>query len=140
MDAPLERMRTNTKSMRKPYERSPMGTKPIPTKRDHRTALETVDRLMSAETGTSTGDTLDALVTLIRSYGAKHFPKLWKNPVEFIKLMIAQRGLPFHDLTPVFRPTNRAREVLSRKRPLCPEMIRKLHRKVGIAAEVLIAA
>ena len=129
-----------TKSMRKPYEGKAMNIKPIRTKRDYNEALKSVEGLMIARTGTPEGDMLDVLVTLIQAYEAKNFPMLPPDPIESIKFVMEQRGLTVHDLTPVFGRTNRAYEVLSRRRPLSLAMIRKLHSDFGIPAEVLIAA
>jgi HTH-type transcriptional regulator / antitoxin HigA len=42
------------------------------------------------------------------------------------------------DLEPIIGRANRVDEVLSRKRPLTLAMIRRLHRSLGIPAEVLI--
>ena len=117
-----------------------MNIKPVRTKRDYSEALKSAEGLMNAKTGTPEGDMLDVLVTLIQAYEAKHFPMLPPDPIESIKFVMEQRGLTVHDLTPVFGRTNRAYEVLSRKRPLSLAMIRKLHNDFGIPAEVLISA
>jgi HTH-type transcriptional regulator / antitoxin HigA len=44
------------------------------------------------------------------------------------------------DLEPLIGKSNRVYEVFNRKRPLTLAMIRKLHRGLGIPAEVLISA
>jgi len=43
------------------------------------------------------------------------------------------------DLEPLIGRSNRVYEILNRKRPLTVEMIRRLHRQLGIPAQVLIA-
>ena len=43
------------------------------------------------------------------------------------------------DLEPIIGKSNRVYEVLSRKRPLTLDMIRRLHKSRGIPADVLIA-
>ena len=73
--------------------------RPIRSKRDYETALKEVERLWGAKAGTSDGDRLDALATLIDAY---------------------------------------EEEVLNRKRGLSIAMIRRLHERLGISAEVLI--
>ena len=50
-----------------------------------------------------------------------------------------QSGLTVKDLEPIIGRTNRVPEVRNRKRPLTLAMIRRLHRSLGIPAEVLIA-
>jgi HTH-type transcriptional regulator/antitoxin HigA len=49
-----------------------------------------------------------------------------------------QQGLTRKDLEPMIGPRNRVSEVLNRKRNLSIDMIRSLHEKLGISAEVLI--
>jgi HTH-type transcriptional regulator/antitoxin HigA len=59
--------------------------------------------------------------------------------VEAIKFRMEQSGLTVEDLEPIIGRANRVYEVLSRKRPLTLAMIRRLHRSLGIPAEVPIA-
>jgi HTH-type transcriptional regulator/antitoxin HigA len=49
-----------------------------------------------------------------------------------------QQGLTRKDLEPLIGTRTRVAEVLNRKRSLSIGMIRRLHRKLGISAEVLI--
>ena len=48
-------------------------------------------------------------------------------------------GLRKKDLVEYFGSASRVSEVLNRKRPLTLEMIRKIHRGMGISAETLLA-
>lgn len=89
--------------------------------------------------GTLEGDRLDILVTLVQAYEAKHVPIAAPDPVEAIKFRMEQSGLSVKDLEPIIGKKNRVYEVLNRKRPLTLAMIRRLHRSLGIPAEVLIA-
>jgi HTH-type transcriptional regulator/antitoxin HigA len=50
-----------------------------------------------------------------------------------------QSGLSIKDLEPIIGKSNRVYEVLNRKRPLTLSMIRRLHHRLGIPADVLIA-
>ena len=49
-----------------------------------------------------------------------------------------QAGLTAKDMAPIIGRANRVYEVLNRTRPLTLAMIRRLHRAMGIPAEVLI--
>lgn len=89
--------------------------------------------------GTPKGDRLDILATLVQAYEARHFPIGAPDPVEAIKFRMEHSGLTVKDLEPIIGRPNRVYEVLSRKRPLTLAMIRRLHRSLGIPAEVLIA-
>ncbi len=112
--------------------------KPIRTKKDYEAALAEVERLWGARSGTPRGDRLDILATLIEAYEAKHYPMDPPDPIEAILFRMEQQGLSRKDLEPMIGARNRVAEVLNRKRGLSIEMIRQLHEKLGISAEVLI--
>ena len=85
------------------------------------------------------GAFFEALITLIEAYERKHYPISPPDPVEAIKFRMDQGGLSVKDLEPIIGKPNRVYEVLNRKRPLTLAMIRRLHRSLGIPADVLIA-
>ena len=115
-----------------------MEIKPIRTKADHRAALKAVEELMSARQGTRDGERLDVLLTLIEAYERKHFPMELPDPIEAIRFSMEQKGLKAKDLVPMIGQINRVYEILNGKRPLTLQMIRRLHRELGIPAESLI--
>lgn len=112
--------------------------RPIRTKSDHKKALAEVERLWGAKSGTPEGDRLDVLATLVDAYEAEHFPMDPPDPVEAIKFRMEQQGLSRKDLEPLIGTRTRVAEVLNRKRGLSIGMIRRLHERLGIPAEVLI--
>lgn len=112
--------------------------KPIRTKKDYEATLAEVERLLGAKSGTPKGDRLDILATLIEAYEAKHYPMDPPDPIEAILFRMEQQGLSRKDLEPMIGARNRVAEVLNRKRGLSIEMIRQLHKKLSISAEVLI--
>jgi HTH-type transcriptional regulator/antitoxin HigA len=112
--------------------------KPIRTKRDHEAALAEVERLWGSKLGTPEGDRLDVLATLIDAYENEHYPMDPPDPIEAIKFRMEQQGLTRKDLEPLIGTRTRVAEVLNRKRNLSIGMIRRLHQRLGIPAEVLI--
>jgi HTH-type transcriptional regulator/antitoxin HigA len=112
--------------------------KPIRTETDYEEALAEVGRLWGAKNGTPDGDRLDIIATLIDVYEAEHYPMDPPDPIEAIHFRMEQMGLTRRDLEPIIGPRNRVSEVLNRKRGLSIEMIRSLHDRLGISAEVLI--
>jgi HTH-type transcriptional regulator/antitoxin HigA len=118
-----------------------MEIQPIRTDADHKAALRQISTLMESdpEPGTPEGDRLDILTTLVQAYEARHLPIGAPDPVEAIKFRMEQSGLSVKDLEPIIGRSNRVYEVLNHKRPLTLAMIRRLHRSLGIPAEVLIA-
>jgi HTH-type transcriptional regulator / antitoxin HigA len=115
-----------------------MDIKPIKTEADYDAALVEAATLMDAPLGTSKGDRLDILVTLIEAYEEKHWRIDPPDPIEAIKLRMQQRGLTRSDLERVLGSKSRVSEILNRKRPLTLNMIRRLHTALGIPAESLI--
>jgi HTH-type transcriptional regulator/antitoxin HigA len=118
-----------------------MEIRPIHTDADYRATLREIAVLMESDPvlGTTKGDRLDILSTLVRAYEARHFPITPPDPVEAIKFRMEQSGLSVKDLEPMIGKSNRVYEVLNRKRPLTLAMIRRLHESLGIPAEILIA-
>ncbi len=112
--------------------------KPIRTEADYETALEEVAALWGAANGTAEGDRLDVLATLIDVFEARHYPMDPPDPVEAIKFRMEQQGMTRKDLEDIIGTRTRIAEVLNRKRSLSIGMIRRLHDRLGISAEVLI--
>lgn len=112
--------------------------RPIKTKVDYEAAIGEIGRLWGAATGTPRGDRLDILATLVDAFEAEHYQMDPPDPVEAIKFRMEQQGLTRKDLEQVLGTRGRVAEILNRRRPLSINMIRRLHTKLGIAAEVLI--
>lgn len=112
--------------------------KPIRSDADYEAALAEVERLWGAKSGTSKGDRLDVLATLIEAYDERHYALDPPDPIEAIKFRMEQQGLSRRDLEALIGSRSRITEVLSRKRALSVAMIRRLHEKLGISADVLI--
>src|SRR5262249_41238188 len=112
--------------------------KPIRTKRDYEAALKEVERLRGTKANILEGDRLDVLATLIDAYEAEHYPMDPPDPIEAIKFRMEQQGLTRRDLEEIIGTRARIAEVLNRKRGLSITMIRRLHERLGISAEVLI--
>lgn len=60
------------------------------------------------------------------------------DPIEAIKFRMEQQKLTRKDLEGILGTRTRVAEVLNRRRGLSINMIRRLHEKLGIPAEVLI--
>ncbi|HJS89904.1 MAG TPA: helix-turn-helix domain-containing protein [Steroidobacteraceae bacterium] len=112
--------------------------KPIRSERDYDQALAEVEELWGAKAGTPKGDRLDILATLIEAYETEHYPMDPPDPIEAIKFRMEQQGLTRKDLEEILGTRTRVSEVLNRKRGLSINMIRALHDKLGISAEILI--
>lgn len=111
---------------------------PIRTARDHAAALKEIERLWGSRSGTPEGDRLDVLATLVDAYENERYPMEPPDPIEAIKFRMEQQGLTRKELTKILGTRTRVSEILNRRRSLSIRMIRSLHEKLGISAEVLI--
>ena len=115
-----------------------MQVKPIKSSEDYAQTLRRVEELWGAKPGTKDGDLLDVLITLVESYEREHFPIDLPDPIEAIKFRLEQQGKDYRALIGVIGHRTRVYEVMRRDRPLSLAMIRNLHSKLRIPAEVLI--
>jgi HTH-type transcriptional regulator/antitoxin HigA len=117
-----------------------MNIKPIKSESDHKSALKEIEKLWNAKVGTSRGDRLEVLVTLVDAWEETHLSIDSPDPVEAILFRMDQEGMTRKDLEPYIGPRQRVADILTRKRSLSLKMIRNLHTGLGIPAEVLIKA
>ena len=117
-----------------------MTLKPIKTKKDYDHALERLEEIFDAKTGSADGDELEVLGILIDQYENDYFPIGLPDPIEAIKFRMEQMGYNQNDLANIVGLKSRASEILNRKRKLSLEMIRQLHERLHIPTEVLIQA
>lgn len=115
-----------------------MNIKPIKSEADYEKALQRVESLWNAPEGSSESDELDVLATLIEAYERDHYPVDLPDPVEAIKFRLEQQGKDSKALIGVIGQRTRVYEVLRGKRSLSLNMIRELHDRFGIPANVLI--
>ncbi len=115
-----------------------MEIKPIRTEQDYQAALRRVEALWDCKNGSPEFDELDVLATLIEAYEREHYPVDLPNPIEAIKFRLEQQGKDTRALIGIIGQRTRVYEILRGKRSLSLEMIRNLHDKLGIPANVLI--
>lgn len=119
-----------------------MNIKPIRTEADYQIALKEIEPLFDKAEALSESeqDYFEIMLTLIENYESKHYPIDPPNPIEAIKFRMEQQGLTVKDMGDTIGKPNRVYEVLNRTRPLTLNMIRNLHKKLGIGADILIQA
>ncbi|HZF97168.1 MAG TPA: transcriptional regulator [Pseudoxanthomonas sp.] len=117
-----------------------MNIQPIRTEDDYKAALRELSMYFAnePEPDTEEGDHFEILATLVEAYEAKRFAIEAPDPIEAIRFRMEQGALTVKDLVPSIGQPNRVYEVLNRKRGLTIDMIRNLHRNLGIPAESLI--
>ena len=117
-----------------------MDIRPIRSKSDYDAALARIEALMDGdpEPGTTAGDELEVLATLVEAYEARKYPVDSPDPIDAVLFRMEQVGLTRKDLEPYIGHSGRVSEVLSRRRALSLEMIRRLNAGLGIPLESLI--
>lgn len=110
----------------------------IKTEADYQEALDRIDVLMDAESGTPEGDELEVLAALVEMYEDRHFPIDLPDPIEAIKFRMEQAGLTQKDLIPYIGSKSKVSEVLNGKRALTLSMMRALNAHLNIPAEILL--
>lgn len=113
--------------------------KPIKSQEQYKEYLVIIDSLIDCEEGSSEEETLELVSILVEDYESKHYQIEAPDLIEAIKIKMEEDGLRKKDLVEYFGSASRVSEVLNRKRPLTLEMIRKIHRGMGISAETLLA-
>ncbi|MGA3287715.1 MAG: helix-turn-helix domain-containing protein [Bacteroidota bacterium] len=114
--------------------------KPIQTRRDYKRALAVIEKYFDAKPNTAEGNLVEILAVLIEKYEDQKFPIEVPDPVEAIKFRMEQLGLTTRDLALIIGGRNRVSEIFNKRRQLSIQMIRNIHKKMGIPAESLIGA
>ena len=115
-----------------------VSPKLIKTEEDYENALARIDEIFDAVSNTPEGDELELLVTLVEMYEKEKYPIDSPDPISAIKFRMEQQNLKNRDLISFIGSKSKVSEVLSGKRPLSLNMIRKLSKGLKIPAEVLI--
>ena len=116
-----------------------MQIKLIKTEDYYQKALNRLDQIFHAESGTKEHEELEIIVMLIEKYELEttgEFPD--PDPIEAIKFKMEQMELNQKDLAKIIGLKSRASEILSRKRPMSINIIRKLSKALSIPADILI--
>lgn len=118
-----------------------MDLRPICTDEDHRAALAAIEASWGAPDGSDEGDKLDVLLALVELYEAKRWPIAIaedQDPIDVLQYAIDELGHTQTELAQLLGSRSRASEVLSRRRVLTVEMIRKIAEAWKIPADLLV--
>ena len=115
-----------------------MQVKPIKSDADLDETLQEIESLWGAAPGTPEADKLDVLASLAEAYQRQHFPIDKPDPIDAIKFRLEQEGKDYRALIGVIGQRTRVYEIMRRARPLSLSMIRRLHERFHIPADVLL--
>ncbi len=108
------------------------------TEADYQAALAEIRALFDASPNTPQGDKLEVLAILVEAHEGKQYSIPAPDPIAAVRYFMESRGLTRKDLEPFIGNRARVSEVLNRKRPLTLRMIQRLHKTLGIPAEMLL--
>jgi HTH-type transcriptional regulator / antitoxin HigA len=118
-----------------------MDIHPIRNDEDHRAALAQIEAWWGAPEGSEEGDRLEMLVTLIERYESRRWPINGArrfDPVDVLHYAIDELGHSQPELGRLLGSRSRASEILSRRRALTLDMVRKIVNAWKIPADLLI--
>ena len=115
-----------------------MEIRPVRTQSDYQAALREIESLFDAAENTPEYDRLDILSTLVEAYERTHFSIELPDPIEAIQYYMDACHWSRRELETCLGSRAKVSEILSRKRTLTLEMIRKLNQELKIPAEILI--
>jgi HTH-type transcriptional regulator / antitoxin HigA len=118
-----------------------MKLKPIKTKKDYQNYLDWVDELFDKKVKPNSpdGEQLQVALLLIKQYEDVHYPIPTPDPIEAIKLKMAEKGLKNKDLVGIVGSKGYISSLLNGNKPLTLEIARIFHQKLGVPAEVLLS-
>ncbi len=115
-----------------------MIVRPIRSDEDHAAALRRIEELWEAPEGSEESDELEVLATLVSAYERKRWPIEAPDPVDVLRYVMEQRNLSAADLVPYIGQRGHVYDILNRRRRLSLSMIQRLHKELGIPAELLV--
>lgn len=117
-----------------------MTIKILKNERDYNTALNRADEIFDAKPNTPKGEELSLLLLVIRDYEDKHHSVPVPNTLKSIRMKMDELGMKNKDLEKYLGSKSYVSQILSGNKPLSAEVMRVLHRKLGIPASILLAA
>ncbi|WP_298926082.1 helix-turn-helix domain-containing protein [uncultured Ramlibacter sp.] len=108
---------------------------------DYEAAMQRMSALMDLKrpSGSDAQEEFDLLRLVIADFEAKHTTEPSVTPVQAIEFRMQQQKLTRKDLEQYIGSQSKVSEVMTGKRPLSIQMIRRLHNALGIPARALIA-
>lgn len=110
----------------------------IKTAVDYEAAIARIDELMDSTPGTAEYDELELVSALAERFEHETQAIAPPDPIDAIKFRMEQSDLKPKDLVPLLGSRAKVSEVLSGKRPLTLSMIRVLHEKLNVPADILL--
>ena len=115
-----------------------MNIRPIRNDADHAAALKEIERLWDAIEGTPEAELMEVLAILADDYENRRWPVQAVTPLEILRYAVSEMGRTQSELAGLLGSRSRASELLSGKRPLNLEAVRKISSAWNIPVELLV--
>ncbi|MDZ7935612.1 MAG: transcriptional regulator [Emticicia sp.] len=112
----------------------------IKTETEYEAALERIYDLMQTDIQPNSEEEAELEISslLVKEYEKKYYPIAPPHPLEAIKFRLEQMGLKERELSKILGNRSRKSDIMNGHRKLSLSMIRTLHEKLNIPAEILI--
>lgn len=115
-----------------------MNWKVIKTEATYKKAVKRTMAIFHAKENTAEADELALLLVLIKDYEDKHIQIPAVNPMEVIKLKMAERGMKAKDLEPIIGSKGHVSSILSGRREITLKMAQRLKDYFQLPAEIFM--
>jgi len=112
--------------------------KVIKTETAYQKAIKKTMAIFHAEEGTPEADELALLLVLVKDYEDKHIHLPEVNPIEVIKLKMAERGIKAKDLEPLIGTKGHVSSILSGRREITLKIAKRLRDYFHLPAEIFL--
>jgi HTH-type transcriptional regulator / antitoxin HigA len=117
-----------------------MTVKVVKNEREYHTALKRADEIFHAKPNTKEGEEFSLLLLVIKDYEDRHHAVPVPDPIEVLKIKMQEKGWSNKDLEPYIGSKSYVSQILNKRKPLTAEIMRVLHSKLGIPAQILLAS
>lgn len=115
-----------------------MNYKVIKTEAAYQKAIKRAMAIFQTKENTPEADELALLLVLIKDYEDKHIKIPEVDPIEVIKLKMAERGMKPKDLEPIIGSKSHVSSVLSGRREITLKMAQRLKNYFHLPAEIFL--
>lgn len=112
--------------------------KVIKTEAAYQKAIKRTLAIFHTEEGTPEADELALLLVLVKDYEDKHVHLPEIDPIEVIKLKMAERGIKAKDLEPIIGSKGHVSSILSGRREITLKMAQRLRDYFNLPAEIFL--
>jgi HTH-type transcriptional regulator/antitoxin HigA len=114
----------------------------IKSEKQYDAYLDWVDTLFdkNIDPNSAEGEKLQIALLLIKQYEDIHYEIPFPDPIEVIKLKMAESGIRNKDLvTKNYGSKGHISSLLNKRKPLTLDLAKRFHKEFGIPADVLLA-